>query len=288
MGAKCAICKRAFVSTPGEICITCKMRQQPYQTEQMYRNRTQSHQSASDPVQWDNTEGKKAETTALQETQQRQTVEKTAHSYTGIVQNIHQSDRKNGFLQRWFQSVCYGNPLIFSDRQYEFTLYLEGNYSAEKVQGREVVFYGESDYSFLNNNSTVQIHGVTDRNGVVIADEIRGINTSFRMKPKFAVSGAVVRILSFMALLCVVAAVVAVATTQEALCEEQFNIVNFLVGAICILAAWFVIKRRYPQRFLIAAVLVAVGSIAVFPTLGYAILCVLAVIFLVKKFLKIH
>lgn len=120
-----------------------------------------------------------------------------------------------------------------------------------------------------------------------IADEIKGINTSFRMKPQAAISGAVVRALSVMALLCVVVAVVAVAVNQEALCEEQFNIVNFLFGAICILAAWFVIKRRYPKRFLIAAVLVAVGSIAVFPTLGYAILCVLAVIFLVKRFLKI-
>lgn len=273
MSAKCAICKRAFVNAPGQICITCKMRQQPYQVSQ-----NQSQQTVTTSVQHEQKKVKNVEPVPQIQIATDSPITSTKgrkHSYTGIVQNVHQSEIRKGFLRRWFNSILYGNPMVFSDTQYEFSLYLQGNYTAERVQGKEVVFYGDPGYCFLSNNSTVRVHGVTDRNGVVIADEIAGINTSFRMKPRFAIPGLAVRLLSIVILIGVIVVGIWGTTNKETGASCSLSVGNLLFTIICMVCAWMVLKLKLPKRFSIAAIVVATGLLMVSPLLSCVIFGVL-------------
>lgn len=280
MSAKCAICKRAFVNAPGQVCITCKMRQQPYQV-----NQPLSQQTTTTPIQPERAVIKNDEPI-----QQIQTVTNNSdkgakvrtRSYVGIVQNVHQSEIRKGFLRRWCSSILYGSPMVFSDTQYEFSLYLQGNYTAERVQGKEVVFYGDPGYCFLSNNSTVRVYGVADRNGVIIADEISGINTSFRMRPKIAIPGIVVRLLSAAILIIAIVAGIIGAMNQDTGANCTLSADNLLFTIICMACAWVVLKLRIPKRLSIAAVLVAVGLMMVSPMLS----CVIFGVLLLGRMIK--
>lgn len=273
MSAKCAICKRAFVNEPGQVCITCKMRQQTCQTVQI-----QSQQTEVIPMQKE----------VFQEQTVNRNIRQGAHSYTGIVQNIHQREMKQGIMRRWFTSLAYGNPFVFSDTQYEFSLYLQGNYTAERVQGKEVVFYGNPGYCFLNNNSTVNVYGVMDRNGVILAKEISGINTSFRMKPRYAIPGIVVRLLSIALLIAIIVTGIHLGTmgTAEAVEAETtgdtLNTGNSLFAVICLVCAGIIIKLKIPKRFLIAIILTSVGLFFVEPVLS----CIIWALLLFWKAVK--
>lgn len=276
MSAKCAICKRAFVSAPGQICITCKMRQQNNQMPQS----TSRHTPAA-PIPAGSSGIRPENTRPMEEIIQKPAgyVAGKNGFYMGIVQNVHKEEIGRGILRRWFQSLIYGTPLVFSDKQYEFSLYLEGNYTAEQIQGKEVIFYGDPGYCFLSNNGTVQVRGKTDRNGVLIAEEICGVNTSFRMRPKFAIPGILVRLLSLAILIGVIAAAVYFATMERRPAAGTPGTGRLLFAAAGLACAGLVVKLRVPKRFLIAAILAAIGLLFVEP----AISCVILVVLLLWK-----
>lgn len=272
MSAKCAICKRAFVSAPGQICITCKMRQQNNQMQQ-----SSSQHTPAAPIPAGSSGIRPENTSPMEEPIQKSAGYAAGKNgfYTGIVQNVHKEEIGRGILRRWFQSLIYGTLLVFSDTQYEFSLYLEGNYTAEQIQGKEVIFYGDPGYCFLSNNGTVQVRGKTDRNGVLIAEEICGVNTSFRMRPKFAIPGILVRLLSLAILIGVIAAVVYFSTMEREPVVDTPSTGRLLFAAAGLACAGLVVKLRVPKRFLIAAILAAVGLLFVEPVISGVIFAVL-------------
>ena len=207
MSAKCAICHRAFVSEPGQICLSCRLRQQEDERKtNSDMNRYNTFNTANPFQTVDNVHITDAITMTEKmgdagTVQQMNLQEQENGCYIGIVQNVHENNMQKSFVRRWCDALFYGTPLTSGDVQYEFSLYSKGIQTAEYASGHEVVFYGNPGYSFLNNNSTVRVYGQKDRNGVIAASKIEVVNTGFRMRAKGYVPAVVIRLITLLAVL---------------------------------------------------------------------------------------
>lgn len=266
MSSKCVVCRKAFVSAPGQMCITCKLRQQsvnPYGSAApaVAESKVQEMPTGIVKEQVPPCDGK---------------------SFTGIIQNVHKEQRKKNLFVKWWNSVRYGSPFPLTDTQYEFTLYSQGNYTAEQAGGHEVVLYGEPGYSFLNNNGHVRVIGKIDRNGVIQAREINGLNTNFRMCPRSVISGSVIRVLSVIMLLSILGGVYFLvnAEAEQNVCIPGGGAMLFTL--VMLAAAYFVFKLKIRKRFLICAILIGIGLLPVSAVLSAVIFAVLILIAMVK------
>lgn len=241
MSAKCAVCKKAIVSQKGQVCITCQMNQKivnPAAAEVQ-----PPYQSGS--------AGTEVKNNTFPQSNMRY-----AKGYHGTVHNYHQSNVKRSLLWKLWNSCIRGVPFSISDTQYEFTLYEEGNIG---VRGHEVVLYGDAGYSLLSDNSEVIVMGKPDRNGVIIASEISGVNTGFRMRSRNAVPAAVIRILMILLVVVIIAGFVSVnsaAGTASGGAAYDMAAGRVLLCAIAILMSIVILKTRIRKKYWYATLLI--------------------------------
>lgn len=188
MSVKCAVCGKAIVSKRGQVCIACQVKQNSMQgnlnssgTQEITGTGQQNLQEAQQSLY----------TQAPQPAKKKN----AAREYRGTVHNFQRTEIKKSILQKWLHAFLYGVPYSKSNIQYEFTLY-EGDGMTAGINGHEVVMYGDAGYTLLSDNSIVRVKGKRDKNGVVMASEIIGVNTGFHLRPKAAVSPQIVRILT--------------------------------------------------------------------------------------------
>ena len=213
MSTKCAICHKAFVNNPGDICFSCQLKQ-PRAEQAAPSNSMPDY--LGDP---EYTQPKKIVPPTIPQPTQKQPLpnyepytesnkEKdysgSEGSYSGIVQNLMVNDLRGETMNRWFRSLFYGVPFSVGKKQYVFSIFSQNAYAGANVSGHSVMFYGNSDYSFLSNNTPVTVYGTKMSDGVILANRIEGTNYGFSMKSRFSLTPAMVRLFTLLAVLLVV------------------------------------------------------------------------------------
>lgn len=283
MSARCAMCKKAIVSKKGQLCIACQMGQGT--TIQNPNNEKQSHLPAQEysEVNYNHviqTDGQ----------DMSRSKKEIVGYYKGIVHNFHQTENQRSIVWKIWNSFVRGVPLSLSNVQYEFTLY-EGSGTGD-VRGHKVVVYGDAGYSLLSDGSTVSVSGKSDRNGVVVASEVKEINTGFRLRPKNAILALIIQVGIFVLLLLLVlgglmilgnsrqmteTAGVAGDAVQESAGTYGFSLMNVLLAIIGGMGAVLLLKSNLRKKALYAllCILFALGmfSQGFLPLFVILILC---------------
>lgn len=273
MSAKCAICKKAIVSQKGQVCITCQMNQ---------RTSNPMPTVEAQPVFQSNSIN--VNTGVLDNTISKGTVKSTG-SYQGTVHNYHQTEVRRSIFWKLWNSCIRGVPFSTSNTQYEFTLYEEGNVG---VLGHEVVLYGDAGYSLLSDNSEVIVRGKLDRNGVIVASEVTGVNTGFHMRPRNGVPAAAIRIMLVLLVGVIIAGAVLGRKTVEGVTSGipscDVSVGRILLFIIAVLAAIVILKSRIRKKYLyvMLPILFALGLYNSVCLALFAVLLV-CIIFIRKK-----
>lgn len=287
MSAKCIVCKKAFVSAPGQMCITCRLRS----------NSTNSYvmPAADSPVRQQMNVDSALQTMESQKQKTNHGINagsSAKNCFTGIIRNAHKEQKKKGLHVKWWNSVRYGTPFPLTDTQYEFTLYSQGNYTANRADGYGVVFYGETNYSFLSDNSQVRVIGQIDRNGVIQAKEIIGSHTNFRMRANSAISGNAVRVLSLLILVLILSGVMVICNLgtqvqyESAGAASMPDAESLLFTVIMLAAAYFVAKRkRMRRKYLICIILVGIAMLPISFMLSALCFAAALLMALIRRFL---
>lgn len=192
MSAKCAICKKAIVSHKGQVCITCQINAQTHENLLPYAENKNIINDTHTTI---------TETNKVTKMPAPSSTTAYTYGYRGSVHNYHQSNEKKSFIRKWWNSCIKGAPFSLSDKQYEFSLY-EGDNSG--LSGHEVILYGDAGYSPLCDGTEVIVSGKKDNNGIIVATEIKGTNTEFRMHPRNAVPANAIRIITVIVMLLIV------------------------------------------------------------------------------------
>lgn len=286
MSIKCAICQQAFVNGPGQVCISCKMRQRTSGSGSSEFSPSYSRPSfnMNDTNNGDNNNGRIIAESMISRDFHQQDGQQVhgynSHVYSGIAQNVRVTQIKEPFVKRWIRSLIYGVPLSFSDEQIMFSLYSQGAYMSERVQGYEVIFYCNNGYSFLSNNSEVKVYGKTDRHGVIIADKIAGTNTSFQMRAKLSIPPLLVRILTLALIILLVWGFVGMGNASVP--EMSLGSESLIVTVVMFAVAGLILKTKLRKRYIIALVLVCIGLVPISPLF----LLIFIVGYLVIKIIK--
>lgn len=273
MSAKCAICKKAIVSQKGQICITCQMNQKTFisaptvEVQPAYQNNSMS-ENINNPNN----------ATAQSDIKYR-------GGYCGTVHNYHREEVKRSLLWKLWNSCVKGVPFSLSDTQYEFTLYERGNAG---IRGYEVVLYGDAGYSLISDNSEVIVMGKPDNNGVIVASEVTGVNTGFRMRARNAIPATAVRFVLVFFAIIVIAGIVfgreAGNGAGSGISTCDVSIGKILLLIIAVLAALVILKSRIRKKYLYAMLPILFG-LGLYNSGCLALLAVLlvCVIFIHKK-----
>jgi hypothetical protein len=274
MSAKCAMCKKAIVSQKGQICITCQINQRAYAAAPVPMPENQ-------PVQKIKPAGDVLNTNPVT----------TYHGnnqvygiYRGTVHNYHQSEVKRSVIWKLWNSCINGVSFSTSDIQYEFTLYEKAD---RGLSGHEVVLYGDAGFSPLSDNSEVIVKGKLNRNGIIVASEISGVNTGFRMYPRNSIKASIIRIaLAFLLVLIAVAGLGGISAMNNSVNTMQSgdaSVSRVLIFIIAVLMTMIILKTRTKKKYLYA-------MLPVFFALGmyndvFLILfvCALILVILLKK-----
>lgn len=275
MSVKCAVCGKAIVSKRGQVCIACQVKQ----------NGVQGNISVPD-IQGAYTTGQpqnlQAQPPLYMQSVRNEKKKNTGGEYYGTVHNFQRTEIKKSTIWKWLHALRYGVPYSKSDIQYEFTLYEGDGMTTAGINGHEVVMYGDAGYTLLSDNSIVQVKGKKDKNGVVMASEIIGVNTGFLLRPKSAISSQTVRLLTVVCVLLLIIGFFLLTGLQNTAQNTQtantisqtvvqqnenvatqsvrtFSTEKTLMAIIAFLAATLMLKSRIQKRWKYGTMLILLG-----------------------------
>lgn len=288
MTYRCSKCNQSIVRSPGEICVTCKIKMKQKEREQDTRsNHTEMNKNENSYV---NRSYSFQEESIIKEPQKSIDASKdTGNRHVGIIQNFQRREMPSRLLQRYFQSLVYGVPFTNTSVQYEFTLYPEDELymNTHNPYGVNVVLYGELPHAFMSDSRKVEVIGRKNTNGILLAKSVRSLNSGSVIKPMRGVPASVIRFATLFLIACLISFFIYVGSfSSNEISEGTLGVLGVIGGVILLsVIGYFAIKSK---SRIWSKVLLGLAILIVFmmwpESIVYGVIIIAVVYFLKRKF----
>lgn len=132
---------------------------------------------------------------------------------TGIAKNISSDKQERSFLGKWAAALFSGIPYTQDDDITTFQVFPDFMGSTMTSQGTacdQVVVYGRLTNGAISENNTVEIYGTRNSSNIIMAREIRNVDTGAVVTPQRAFSAALIRMATLLLFSLIAAAVLGI------------------------------------------------------------------------------
>ena len=219
--------------------------------------------------------------------------------YMGIAQDLQSSpNMRSGFFSRWISSLIYGVPLCLGRSAATRNVFnLATHEIVDSVdmgaqRSVAVTFFGDSNTGLIGRGQTMEVHGKKGPDGSVYAESILNRTNGTRIQFDSGISGNVVRVLTLMLVMALVAigldAVPGVSGLRSWVSSVDWG--GLLLGAVLVGAAliWLInsLRRPTPGTMKILGIVILVGLCVLVPDLGASVLVLVLMIVGIGYLLK--
>lgn len=113
----------------------------------------------------------------------------------GVAKNVMQDTERRGVIVRWFRALFLGSNFAVDRDITEFQVFPDFSGTTLNSSGNQsdqVIMYGKIQIGAISQNNDVEVYGHRDKNGNIVAKQVKNLATGSIVKPSIVLSRSTV------------------------------------------------------------------------------------------------